>query len=102
MNRALLSKAKIDVHDCSGSVVPVHGRLPISEPDEDGQFEVVYRIGDITLGPCVRDRNEELAARPDDLVFNGVWAFAHTGGLSGLVVSEVELIPHECKVHEAK
>ena len=71
------------------------GQQPISEPDEDGQFEVVYRIGDFTLDPCVRDRKEELAAKPDDLVLNGVWAFTHTGGPSGLEVSEVELIPPE-------
>jgi len=65
---------------------------PISEPDEDGQFEVVYRIRDFTLDPCVRDREEELAVRPDDLVLNGVWAFTHTGSPSGLEVTEVELI----------
>jgi hypothetical protein len=78
------------------------GEQPISEPDENGQFEVVYRIGDFTLDPCVRDRKEELAVRPDDLVLNGVWAFTHTGGPSGLVVSEVALIQPERKVHEAK
>ena len=55
-------------------------------------LEVVYRIGDFTLDPCVRDREEELAVRPDDLVLNGVWAFTHTGSPSGLEVSEVELI----------
>ena len=68
------------------------GQQPISEPDEDGQFEVVYRIRDFTLDPCVRDREEELAVRPDDLVLNGVWAFTHTGSPSGLEVTEVELI----------
>ena len=69
------------------------GQQPISEPDEDGQFEVVYRIGDFTLDPCVRDRKEELSARPNDLVLNGVWAFTHTGASMGLEVTEVELIP---------
>ena len=68
------------------------GQQPISEPDENGQFEVVYRIGDFTLDPCVRDREKELAVRPDDLVLNGVWAFTHTGSPSGLEVTEVELI----------
>ena len=71
------------------------GQQPISEPDKDDQFEVVYRIRDFTLDPCVRDREEELAVRPDDLVLNGVWAFTHTGSPSGLEVSEVELIPPE-------
>jgi ferric-dicitrate binding protein FerR (iron transport regulator) len=69
------------------------GQQPISEPDEDGQFEVVYRIGDFTLDPCVHDRKEELAPMPDDLVLNGVWAFTHTGASTGLEVTEVELIP---------
>ena len=78
------------------------GQQPISEPDEDGQFEVVYRIGDFTLDPCVHDRKEELAPMPDDLILNGVWAFTHTGGPSGLEISEVELIPPERKVSEAK
>ena len=70
-------------------------RQPISAPDEDGQFEVVYQIRDFTLDPCVRDREEELADKPDDLVLNGVWAFTHTGRPSGLEVSEVELISPE-------
>jgi len=68
---------------------------PISELDENGRFEVVYRLSDFTLDPCVRDRKEELAASPDELVLNGLWAFTHTGSPSGLEVSEVELIPPE-------
>jgi ferric-dicitrate binding protein FerR (iron transport regulator) len=80
----------------------LESQQPISEPDEDGRFEVVYRIGDFTLDPCVHDRKEELAARPDDLVLNGVWAFTHAGGPSGLEVREVELIPTERKDHKAK
>ena len=71
------------------------GQQPISVPDEDGQFEVVYRVRDFTIDPCVRDRKEELAFRPDDLVLGGVWAFTHSGGPSGLEVTEVELIPPE-------
>jgi hypothetical protein len=50
------------------------------------------RIRDFTLDPCVRDREEELAVRPDDLVLNGVWAFTLNGSPSGLEVTEVELI----------
>ena len=75
---------------------------PISEPDEDGQFEVVYRIRDFTLDPCVRDREKELAVRPDDLVLNNVWAFTHSGGPSGLEVTEVELISPEQKIGKEK
>jgi hypothetical protein len=76
------------------------GEQPISEPDENGRFEVVYQIGDFTLDPCVRDRKEQLAARPEDLVLKGVWTFTNTGGPSGLEVSEVELIPPQSEVHE--
>ncbi|MGB0599704.1 MAG: FecR family protein [Rubripirellula sp.] len=65
---------------------------PISEPDKDGQFEVIYRVRDFTLDPCVRDREKELAVRPNDLVLNNIWAFTHIGGPSGLEVTEVELI----------
>jgi hypothetical protein len=65
---------------------------PISEPDEDGQFEVIYRVRDFTLDPCVRDREKELAVSPNDLVLNNIWAFTHIGGPSGLEVTEVELI----------
>ena len=68
---------------------------PISKPNEDGQFEVVYRVADFKLDPCVRDREEELAVRPDGLILGGVWAFTHSGGPSGLEVSEVELITTE-------
>ena len=73
----------------------LESQQPISELDENGRFEVVYRLSDFTLDPCVRDRKEELAARPDELVLNGVWAFTHTASPSGLEVSEVELIPPE-------
>ncbi|MEM9643857.1 MAG: FecR family protein, partial [Planctomycetota bacterium] len=68
---------------------------PISRPDTDGKFEVVYRISDFTLDPCVRDRETELAVAPNDLVLNNVWAFTHSGGPSGLEVTEVELISTE-------
>ena len=70
---------------------------PISEPDKDGKFEVICRVRDFTLDPCVRDREKELAVRPDDLVLNNVWAFTHSGGPSGLEVTEVELISPEQK-----
>ena len=73
----------------------LESQQPISKLDENGRFEVVYRLSDFTLDPCVRDRKEELAARPDELVLNGVWAFTHTASPSGLEVSEVELIPPE-------
>ena len=87
----------IAVSDASGEFAgkfrgDLGGQQPISEPDEDGQFEVVYRIRDFRLDPCVRDRKEKLAVTPDDLVLNNAWAFTHSGGPSGLEVTEVELI----------
>lgn len=66
---------------------------PVSELDAEGRFEVVYQLSDFSLDPCVRDRKDELPARPDGLILNGVWAFTHTGRPSGLEVTEVELIP---------
>ncbi|MBP85196.1 MAG: hypothetical protein CMJ64_00505 [Planctomycetaceae bacterium] len=68
-------------------------RQPISEVDSEGRFEAVYRLGDFTLDPCVRDRKDDLAGRPDRLVLNDVWAFTHANGPSGLEVTEIELIP---------
>lgn len=66
---------------------------PVSELDSDGRFEVVYQLNDFSLDPCVRDRKDELPARPDGLILNRVWAFTHTGRPVGLEVTEVELIP---------
>jgi ferric-dicitrate binding protein FerR (iron transport regulator) len=66
---------------------------PVTELDSDGRFEVVYRLSDFSLDPCVRDRKDELPARPDGLVLKHVWAFTHTGRPSGLEVTAVELIP---------
>ena len=46
-----------------------------------------------TVDPAVRDRQNELAAKPDGLILDGVWAFTHTGGPPGLEITEVEVIP---------
>ena len=93
----------IAVSDASGEFAgkfrgDLGSQQPISEPNEDGQFEVVYRIHDFTLDPCVRDRQKQLAVKPDDLVLNNVWAFTHSGAPSGLEVTEVELISPEQKI----
>ncbi|MEL6898667.1 MAG: hypothetical protein AAFP90_21425, partial [Planctomycetota bacterium] len=68
--------------------------------DENGRFEVTYRIRDFTLDPYVRDREMELAVTPEDLVLNNVWAFTHSGGPSGLEVTEVELISPEHNIQQ--
>jgi len=67
-------------------------RQPISELDSEGHFEAVYRLGDFTLDPCVQDRKDDLADKPDGLVLNAVWVFTHTGGPAGLAITEVELV----------
>jgi hypothetical protein len=66
---------------------------PVAELDSDGRFETVFQLSDFTLDPCVRDRKDELPARPDGLILEAVWSFTNTGGPSGLEVTKVELIP---------
>ncbi len=68
---------------------------PAATIDSDGRFEVVYRLSDFSLDPCVQERKEEMAKRPDGLVLNEVWCFTHTGEPSGLEVIDVELLPPE-------
>ena len=68
---------------------------PVASRDEAGRFEEVYDLHNFTLDPVVHDQREHLAAKPDGLVLDGVWAFTHTGKPSGLALTEVELIPPE-------
>lgn len=68
---------------------------PMAEIDSDGRFELVYRLSDFTLDPCVLDRKDELAQQPDGLVLDELWCFTHTDGPSGLEVTDVELLPPE-------
>jgi hypothetical protein len=67
-------------------------RQPLAKLNDDGHFEEVYDLRDFTVDPAVIDRRDELAAKPDGLILNGVWAFTHTGRPSGLEVTEVELL----------
>ncbi len=71
----------------------LHGKQPVAVVDSDGRFEEVYDLRNFTIDPAVRNRKDELAAKPDGLILDGSWAFTHTGGPSGLEVVEVELIP---------
>ncbi|MAR09561.1 MAG: hypothetical protein CL681_06265 [Blastopirellula sp.] len=73
----------------------LHNKQPLAAKDENGRFEEVYSLQHFTVDPAVRDRQDELAAKPDGLVLGGVWAFTHTGRPSGLEVTEVELISPE-------
>ena len=68
---------------------------PDATIDSDGRFEVVYRLSNFSLDPCVEQRKDELAKRPDGLVLNEVWCFTHTTEPSGLEVMDIELLPPE-------
>ena len=70
-------------------------RQKVSRSDDESKFELVFPLQGFVLDPCVRDRKDELPDKPDDLVLTGVWSFTHTGGPTGLEVTEVELIPPE-------
>ena len=71
----------------------LHNKQQLAAKDENGRFEEVYSLQHFTVDPAVRDRQDELAAKPDGLILDGVWAFTHTGRPSGLEITEVEVIP---------
>ena len=71
----------------------LHDKQPLAAKDENGRFEEVYSLQHFTVDPAVRDRQDELATKPDGLILDGVWAFTHTGDPSGLEITEVEVIP---------
>ncbi len=68
-------------------------RQPLAERDRSGVFEQVYELDNFTLDPAVYEKREQLAAAPNQLVLDGVWAFTYPGSPSGLVLTEVELVP---------
>ena len=55
----------------------------------------INRLGQFTIDPIVRDRQNELAASPEGLILSGVWTFTSGREPSGLEIAEVELIPPE-------
>jgi len=71
----------------------LHEKQPLAVKDDDGRFEEVYHLQHFTLDPAVRERQDELVAKPDGLILDGVWAFTHTDSPSGLEITEVEVIP---------
>jgi ferric-dicitrate binding protein FerR (iron transport regulator) len=71
----------------------LHEKQPLAAVDGDGRFEEVYHLQHFTIDPAVQDRKDELAAGPDSLILDGVWAFTYIGGPSGLEITEVELLP---------
>ena len=72
-------------------------KQPISEFDEEHGFEVIYQLSDFTVDPCVREKQNGLAGKPDGLYLDRLWIFTNTGSSSGLMVHEVELIPEKIK-----
>ena len=68
-------------------------RQPAKQFDGDSNFEAVFHLDEFGLDPCVWDRKDELPSKPDDLIVTCVWAFTHTGGPTGLEVTEIELMP---------
>ena len=72
-------------------------KQPVSEIDEEKEFEAVYQLSDFTVDPCVREKQDSLARKPDGLYLDRLWVFTDTGRSSGLMVHEVELIPGEIR-----
>ena len=64
---------------------------------DNSEFEIEFKLKDFILDPCVFDRKDELANRPDGLVLGLVWSFTPTGNYTGLEITEVELLPPELK-----
>ena len=72
-------------------------KQPVSEIDDEKEFEAVYQLSDFAVDPCVREKQDSLARKPDGLHLDRLWVFTDTGNSSGLMVHEVELIPGEIK-----
>ena len=72
-------------------------KQPVSEIDDEKEFEAVYQLSDFTVDPCVREKQDSLARKPDGLHLDRLWVFTDRGNSSGLMVHEVELIPGEIK-----
>ena len=63
--------------------------------DSAGRFEEIFELNQFTVDPAVWHWRHELAARPDELVLDGVWVFTHSDPPSGLEVINVQLVPAE-------
>ena len=72
-------------------------KQPVSEIDDEKEFEAVYQLSDFTVDPCVREKQDSLARKPDGLYLDRLWVFTDTRSSSGLMVHEVELIPGEIR-----
>ena len=68
-------------------------KQPVSEINDEKEFEAVYQLSDFTVDPCVREKQDSLARKPDGLYLDRLWVFTDTRSSSGLMVHEVELIP---------
>ena len=72
-------------------------KQPVSEIDDEKEFEAIYQLSDFTVDPCVREKQDSLARKPDGLYLDRLWVFTDTRSSSGLMVHEVELIPGEIR-----
>ena len=71
----------------------LHDKQPIATVDAEGYFEEVYQLDHFSIDPSAYERRSELAAKPDGLILNDVWAFTHNGKPSGLEIIDVKLVP---------
>ena len=72
-------------------------KQPVSEINEEKEFEAFYQLSNFTVDPCVREKQDSLARKPDGLYLDRLWVFTDTGISSELMVHEVELIPGAIK-----
>lgn len=66
-------------------------------------FEVIFRLRDFKLDPCVYDRKDEFPENPQNLIVTNVWCFTPSwekGHIPNLEISEVELVPPKTDTQE--
>ena len=68
-------------------------RQPPAARTDSGEFTETYELTQFAVDPAVWDKRHKLAARPDNMVLDGVWAFTHSDPPSGLEIIEVQLLP---------
>lgn len=68
-------------------------RQPLTTPDADGNFRLVYSLQTTWLDPSVEDEKERFEPSPHGRMLDHVWFFANAAERSGLEVTQVRLIP---------
>ena len=72
-------------------------KQPVSEINKEKEFEAFYQLSNFTVDPCVREKQDSLARKPDGLYLDRLWVFTDMGISSELIVHEIELIPGAIK-----